>query len=175
MKKHFQQMAVYNQQMNTNVYQMAAQLSTADLAKDRGAFFGSISGTLNHILVGDILWLKRFASHQTHFVALEQLNSFELPDSLNAVLYSEWSQLLLARELVDNAIIQFTAELTDSVIAEHLTYTNTKGQLFTRSFGLLLQHLFNHQTHHRGQVSTLLYQLGLDIGVTDLIAFIPED
>ncbi len=98
-----------------------------------------------------------------------------MPDSLNAVLYSEWSQLLLAREQVDNAIIQFTAQLIDSVIAEHLTYTNTKGQLFTRSFGLLLQHLFNHQTHHRGQVSTLLYQLGLDIGVTDLIAFIPED
>ncbi len=67
MKKHFQQMAVYNQQMNTNVYQMAAQLSTEGLAKDRGAFFGSISGTLNHILVGDILWLKTLCQSPNTF------------------------------------------------------------------------------------------------------------
>ena len=71
--------------------------------------------------------------------------------------------------------MQFTSELTDQAIASPLAYSNTKGQLFVKNVGFLLQHFFNHQTHHRGQVSALLSQVGADVGVTDLLMSIPDE
>ena len=74
------------------------------------------------------------------------------------------------REHTDAVIVQFISELSDEVIASTLKYKNSKGQEFNKNMGDLLLHVFNHQTHHRGQISTLLYQAGIDAGVTDLVA-----
>ena len=76
---------------------------------------------------------------------------------------------------MDAVIIEFTSVVTEKEVASPLIYTNTKWQIFTKNFGYLLQHLFNHQTHHRGQVSTLLHQAGVDVGVTDLLMVIPNE
>jgi len=76
---------------------------------------------------------------------------------------------------MDEVIVRFIAELTDEVLACSLSYRNTKGIEATKNLGLLLLHLFNHQTHHRGQASTLLSQSGVDVGVTDLLVIIPDE
>ena len=175
LKSNFELMASYNQRMNSNTYQAASELSAEQLERDCGAFFGSIVGTLNHILVGDTIWLKRFASHQVVLPTLDYVRDIEAPVALNAALYSQFGELAKARVKMDDVIVQFTAELTDEAIACSLEYSNTKGQPLVKNFGYLLQHFFNHQTHHRGQVSTLLSQAGVDVGVTDLLICIPSE
>ena len=174
LKSNFELMANYNQWMNNNIYNAASNLNRQELNLDRGAFFGSIMGTLNHITIGDIIWLKRFYEHEVKFHTLNEINEMESPKTLNEVLYPELSELTVFRKQLDQTIINFIQELTEEVISLPLTYKNTKGQPFTRNFGHLLQHFFNHQTHHRGQASTLLNQTDIDIGVTDLLACIPN-
>ena len=137
-------------------------------------FFGSIINTLNHMLVGDIIWLQRFALHQVHFPTLDYVRALQPPVSLDTVLYSDFNILKEHREKVDSVINLFVSEPTDAALSQPLSYKNTKGLAFNKNFGHILQHFFNHQTHHRGQVSTLLYQQGIDVGVTDLLVNIPS-
>ncbi|ETX11144.1 diguanylate cyclase [Marinomonas ushuaiensis DSM 15871] len=172
LKSHFTLMAEYNQIMNRNLYDAASKLSVVELTTDQGAFFGSIINTLNHILVGDIIWLKRFASHP--FVSLEYVRALPQPTALNTVLYADLEILKQHREILDNVIVQFASELNDEVLIQPLIYQNTKGIEHQKNCAHLLQHFFNHQTHHRGQVSTLLSQQGIDIGATDLVLLIPD-
>ena len=174
LKSNFVLMAEYNQGMNQNIYNAASKLSFSELAKSQGAFFGSIINTLNHLLVGDTIWLQRFAGHEEQFLTLDYVRALQEPASLDAVLYSDLSILKENREKMDNVIKLFVAELTDTVISQSFSYKNTKGSVFNKNFGHILQHFFNHQTHHRGQVSTLLYQQGIDVGVTDLLVNIPN-
>lgn len=175
LKSNFELMADYNQWMNQNISLAISNLSADELAKNRGAFFGSIIGTLNHILVGDIIWLKRFAEHPSNFKSLDYVRSLEKPQSLNTMLHHELMSLEHTRSKIDSVIKEFVSELCDQTLSANLTYKNSQGQVFSKNFGYLLQHLFNHQTHHRGQVSTLLNQLGIDLGVTDLVVRIPDE
>ena len=171
-QSNFELMATYNQWMNNKVYASASQLSDELLNKDRGAFFGSISGTLNHILVGDRIWFKRFAQHEHVFKSLNYVRGLSKPESLSEILYSRFCELTKARKAMDKAIVQFSSELEHHHLATSLSYCNTTGELFTKPFSSLLQHVFNHQTHHRGQVTTMLSQSGLDVGCTDMLACI---
>ena len=170
----FKLMAAYNHRMNLSIYAVSAQVSEIDLVTHRGAFFGSIIGTLNHILVADLIWLRRFSMHSNNFRSLEPILEMRTPGALNEILYAKLAELKQARITVDRTIIDFTNELTDDHLLTTLLYKNTKNIAFKKNFGSLIQHFFNHQTHHRGQVSTLLSQLGIDIGVTDLLADIPD-
>ncbi|ADZ92640.1 DinB family protein [Marinomonas mediterranea] len=172
---HFELMAVYNQGMNQRLYQVAAQLTPEQLSKARGAFFDSIIGTLNHIVVGDVIWLKRFANHPNHFSSLDSVRSMPSPNALDAVLYDRLSDLEEVRMHLDRIIVEFAAELDDDVLASPLLFNNMKGKPNKKQLGYLVQHFFNHQTHHRGQASTLLYQVGLDVGITDLLIDIPNE
>ena len=173
-KKYYQHLAHYNQWINKRVYSAVARLNRDALSQNRGAYFGSIIGTLNHILVGDIFWFKRFAIHPANYQSLEYFRSVKNPASLDEILHDELSELLEVREHTDALIVQFISELSDEVIASTLKYKNSKGQEFNKNMGDLLLHVFNHQTHHRGQISTLLYQAGIDAGVTDLVAGIAD-
>ena len=175
LKSNFELMADYNQWMNRSIYLAASQLNANDLFENRGAFFGSVIGTLNHVLVGDIIWLKRFADHPLEWKTLDYVRALEKPKSLNDILYHEFRSLESARIKLDRVIKDFVGELNDEVLSSNLLYNNTKGEPFSKNFGHLIQHFFNHQTHHRGQVSTLLYQLGIDVGVTDLLVSIPNE
>jgi uncharacterized damage-inducible protein DinB len=94
---------------------------------------------------------------------------------LNTILHPEFKNLEYERIKMDEVIREFTHELTDEALASSLSYCNTKGEPFSKNFGHLIQHFFNHQTHHRGQVSTLLSQAGIDVGVTDLLVGIPNE
>ncbi len=171
---YFRLLANYNQRMNDGVYDVASRLTEKQLAENRGAYFSSIIGTLNHILVGDTIWLKRFSEHPAKLSSLEYVQSLDNPSALDVVLYEDFYELSRIRRLVDAMIIQFVQELSDNLIASPITYKTMRGEKHTKIFGHVILHFFNHQTHHRGQVSNLLSQLGLDVGITDLLIDIPE-
>ena len=166
--------AEYNHWMNNKLYSACEKLSDDQLRTDRKAYFGSILGTLNHILVGDILWLKRFATHPLKLDSLNELIGMEQPAALNSCLYSDFNVLKSERQNMDQRIIYFVQEITEEHLNTYLSYTDTEGRAKRKLFRSLLCHFFNHQTHHRGQVSTLLSQLGIDVGETDLLALIPD-
>lgn len=167
--QQFQLMADYNHWMNENLYGAASALSAADLAEDRGAFFGSILGTFNHLMVADTIWLQRFAHHPNRFQALQPLLEAPVPRALDEILHENFKALRKARHQMDATILAFVNETVESDYERLLAYRNTKGDSFERPFGHLVLHFFNHQTHHRGQISTLLSQQGIDYGATDLV------
>lgn len=168
-------MADYNRWMNERLYAAAATLDAAVLVADQKAFFGSILGTLNHLAVADTIWLHRFAQHEASFPSLQALSRWPRPTTLMQPLAVDLAGLRGYRQELDALIARWVAELTPEHLAAHLRYANMAGVASSRNFGALLQHFFNHQTHHRGQASTLLFQCGVDIGVTDLLALIPPD
>lgn len=174
-QQHLKLMATYNEWMNTQVYDAASKLSTAELVADKGAYFGSIYGTLNHIVVADTIWLKRFATHPSSTATLAVMVALPMPERLDQVMFDDLEGLKAHRQWLDSVIINWVAALTDEDLETVLSYHNTKGVPAIHSFSSLLFHFFNHQTHHRGQVTTLLSQAGLDIEVTDLLALIPDE
>lgn len=167
-------MADYNRWMNRRLYEAALTLSPAEVAQDRGAYFGSILGTLNHLAVGDTIWLHRLARHQGGFACAAALADIPVPTSLTQSLAPDLPGLRSHRERLDALIVEWAAELTPAHLSGDFSYTNTAGVTSRRSFAALVQHFFNHQTHHRGQATTLLSQAGVDVGVTDLLALIPN-
>lgn len=167
-------MADYNRWMNDRMFEAAGKLDASALAADRGAFFGSILGTLNHIAVADTIWLHRFAQHPAAFPALRALAGLPRPASLREPLAADLAGLRAYRQPLDEIIVRWTAELEPAHLEADLVYTNTAGVASRKNFGAVVQHFFNHQTHHRGQASTLLFQAGVDVGVTDLVALVPN-
>ena len=174
LKSDFELMARYNQWMNVRLYEAAAELDEVELRADRGAFFGSILATLAHILAADTHWMKRFAAAFPVVASLDYVRGVPLPELVRGITSPDFAKLRSEREAMDAAIIAFTHEATDALYARPLSYTNSAGDSHTKPGGLVLRHVFNHQTHHRGQVTTLFSQLGIDVGVTDLSALIPE-
>ncbi|WP_374472023.1 DinB family protein [Arenimonas sp.] len=168
-------MAQYNRWMNERMYDAAATLDAETLAADKGAFFGSILGTLNHIAVADTIWLHRFAAHEAGFAALAGLSAFPQPSALSQPLAPDLAGLREYRRALDELIERWVAELLPAHFAASLAYRSLAGVPARRNFGGLLQHFFNHQTHHRGQVSTLLFQCGVDVGATDLVLLVPAE
>ncbi|MEI2453220.1 DinB family protein [Lysobacter firmicutimachus] len=166
-------MAGYNRWMNQKVYQASSRLPHESLAEDRGAFFGSILGTLNHLMAADLIWLHRFASHPARFAALEPVRGMPRPTAIDRILHDRLAPLQAQRCELDRVIEAWAAGLRDEDMERVLSYANTKGVVSHRRFDGLVMHFFNHQTHHRGQVATLLTQAGEDVGVTDLLALLP--
>jgi len=157
-----QTMARYSQWMNERLYECCARLSDDERKRDVGAFFKSIHGTLNHLLLGDRIWLGRFTGKPFAITSLAQ------------ELYSDFSELRSERTLTDAATVGWARALTTEDFTRELTYTSVVNPKPRRyPFWFAVTHFFNHQTHHRGQLTTLLAQRGLDPGVTDLI-WLPE-
>jgi uncharacterized damage-inducible protein DinB len=151
-------MAAYNRWMNDRIYAACAKLSDEQRKRDMGAFFKSIHGTLNHILLGDRLWFGRFTG--VPFAV----------QALNQELYADFAELRAQRSKTDEDIIAWVNSLSGSEFAGQMSYMSTVNpQPRTYPFWVAVTQLFNHQTHHRGQVTTLLMQQGIDPGVTDLI------
>ncbi|MFO7286065.1 MAG: DinB family protein [Gammaproteobacteria bacterium] len=162
MIEHVRAMARYNVWMNERLYDACSRLSDADRKRDLGAYFKSIHGTLNHILLADRIWMSRFEGSGYEF------------DSLRDELYADFDELRRARAAEDERIESWVGGLSSSDLQRELSYVS-KLRPIPRRYPLwfALSHFFNHQTHHRGQVTTLLMQLGIDPGVTDLI-WLPE-
>lgn len=162
--------ARYNRWMNDKLYGLAATLSDEARKRDRGAFFKSIHGTFNHLLLADRVWLARF-------------EGLTLPDglmgpqgirSLDQELYVEFEDLRRERSLTDDQLAAWVSGLTHERLAAPLVYTR-RGQEQKSPLWWAVAHVFNHQTHHRGQITTLLTQHGCDPGATDLFAMLREE
>lgn len=174
-RQYVHMMASYNQWMNMKLYEVAGKLSPKELAADRNAFFGSILATLNHITVADTIWLKRFAMHPANHAALDPVRQLPLPGSFDTILFRNLGAMDKQRKLLDEVMTEWAAALTEEDLRHVLHYKNSKGVPAQKRLSGLVMHLFNHQTHHRGQVATLLSQVSLDLGVTDLLALIPNE
>ena len=149
-------MADYNHWMNQKLYATCSKIPDDKRREDLGAFFKSIHATLNHILVSDRIWLGRFLNQP--FLA-----------QLDQELYANFDHLRQERELTDQQIITWCDTLSVEWLSHPFTYTGITSPIArVRPGWLLVTHFFNHQTHHRGQITTLLNQLGYDLGVTDL-------
>ena len=146
---HYRMFADYNRWANRLLYQATGGLSDAQYREDKGAFFGSLHHTLNHLLVTDRIWMKRFTG------------SGEAPASLNAILFDDFASLASARAAEDERIIAWIHTLTEENLAGRFTYTPVTNPVpVTQRLAPPLAHLFNHQTHHRGQCHMMLTALG---------------
>lgn len=167
-------LATYNAEMNQRVYHAAQKLNAEQLTQERGAFFGSIVGTLNHLVVADTIWLQRIAQHPAHFPALRTVNGWPKPHTLSQSLVIDLASWWERRSSLDQLIKQFVLEISAADLESDLHYTSTEEKANCKPLRHILLHFFNHQTHHRGQISTMLFQAETDVGVTDLLACVPS-
>ena len=169
--------ADYNRWINERLLDAAQRLTAAERERDLGAFFGSVDGTLNHLLVGDSIWLRRFSSADGPAADLLRARADTLcPEGpLDGTVARGEAEIRARRGAIDTLVSDWVAHLDERQVASTLAYRNTAGRPFRRPLGLLALHFFNHQTHHRGQLSTLLFQAGIDPGITDMLALIPDD
>ncbi|MBW4627413.1 MAG: DinB family protein [Brasilonema octagenarum HA4186-MV1] len=154
--QHFQMLANYNTLANRKVYEVCSQLSDVERKRIRPAFFKSIHGTLNHIMVGDRIWMGRFEGKQ-------------MPSTnLDAILYEDFDELRSVRVLEDERIEAFMSKLNQDFFTKTISYVNNQGKLHNDPPNLLLAHFFNHQTHHRGQIHDMLTQTEIAPPVLDM-------
>ena len=154
--EHFRMLTSYNTLANRRLHEACSQLSDREYRASREAFFGSIYATLNHLVVGDRIWLARFGGE-------------EVPSTnLDAILYEDFTELRRAREAEDDRIETFVSTLDAAFLDRSIRYTNNEGRIVEDPIVLLVAHFFNHQTHHRGQVHDMLSQTDVAPPVLDL-------
>jgi uncharacterized damage-inducible protein DinB len=145
MPHRYTMFAGYNAWANERIYEAAGKLSDADYRADRGAFFKSVHGTLNHLLVADRIWMRRFTGEGSS------------PTRLDQILFEDFSDLRDARSAEDKRIVDYTSGLTDADLGGLFRYrTVTNPVNIEQPLSPALDHFFNHQTHHRGQLHALL-------------------
>ncbi|MCG6121356.1 MAG: DinB family protein [Microvirga sp.] len=161
MAAHYRMMTLYNAWANRLVYDAAAQVSDTDRNAARGAFFGSLHGTLNHILVADRIWMRRFTGEG------------DAPTRLDEILHEDFASLRAAREAEDARISDWIDSLDEDTFGRRFSYTTISRPSVEASqpLGPALAHFFNHQTHHRGQAHCLLTQITAEAPSLDLIYF----
>lgn len=159
-RDHVLTMAVYNRWQNGAIFGAADQLDDAERRTDRGAFFGSIEATLNHILWADMLWMNRFAGTEKPAATTMSDSTREKPD---------WGSLKIARFSFDTVMIDWAKEISNDWLAGELAFYSRAKQADTAEPAWrCVTHFFNHQTHHRGQVHAMLTAAGQRTGDTDL-------
>lgn len=157
------QMAEYNIWATAKLVQQLEQLSKAELHQDCGLFFNSLFGTLNHLLVGEhYLWYPRFAIGQSASLALNQ------------VIETDERELLQALVTKSKRWPHFIQQLDSTILAGDLSYTTTAGEACRLPYVTTLMHVFNHGTHHRGQMTAALTGMGYDCPELDMVYMLRE-
>ncbi len=157
---YVRQMAAYEAWQNENQYAAATSLSDAARRQDRGAFFGSIHASLNHMIWADMMWMSRIAG-----TALPK--QVGIPQSV--AMYEDWPTLKSQRLRFDKVIVDWAFGVTDADLAGDLNwYSAAAGRELQKPRWICITHMFNHQTHHRGQVHAMLTAAGAKPGDTDL-------
>jgi uncharacterized damage-inducible protein DinB len=158
-KSFVQKMSVYNEWQNRNLYGAADGLSDQERKRERGAFFGSIHGTLNHLLWGDQIWMSRFVDTPKPEGGIKG----------SSTRFADWEKLKRERVIFDRTIIDWASNLDPKWLEGDMKYfSGAADRELSLPKWLLVTHMFNHQTHHRGQVHCMLTQSGARPGDTDL-------
>jgi uncharacterized damage-inducible protein DinB len=166
--------ARYNTWFNAKLYATSAALTDEERRRELGAFFGSVHRTLNHLILCDHVWMLRFAPTLDEVVPRDANGNALRPASLETVLYDDFELLRAKREALDAAIERWVRGLSAADLDAEMSYRNSTGAPQSHALWWALTHFFNHQTHHRGQVTTLLSQLGRNVGVTDLLIMLRD-
>ena len=162
MKAHFQRMAAYNRWANTRLYEAVGKLSPEAFAAPRSGFFPSLLKTLNHILVGDTVWMGRLDGAGSSITSLDQ------------ILHTDLAALTAARVAMDDRIVAFVDAVAPARLAEDLVYRTVAGDPMRTQVSQVLAHFFNHQTHHRGQAHAMLSSTEVAPPSLDLILFLRD-
>lgn len=164
MRRHFQMLAYYNQWANERLYDVVAGLGEDDYRRDLGLFFRSLHGTLNHLLVADRVWMKRFTGEGDH------------PKALDAIICHQFADLRYERIQEDRRICDWIDNLDAEAIAGRFSYSKISDmRTISQRLSPALAHFFNHQTHHRGQAHAALTRLGCEVPSLDLMPFLREE
>ncbi len=155
---HFRHLSDYNRWMNQQLFSVCQEIPDSIRKEDKGAFFRSIHGTLNHLLLVDLIWLTRFQEQPFEFESLEQ------------ELYQDFDTLRSERQIADDEIDSWINSLTEEQLAEPFKFHSViKKRECVYPLGHMVMYFFTHQIHHRGQVTTLIKQVGYEPGDTDLL------
>jgi len=155
--------AGYNAWCNERLYDAAAKVSDADYRRDRGAFFKSLHGTLNHLLLGDVIWMQRFTGEGM------------LPKTLDEILHDDFATLRAARRAMDDRISRYVGALSEADLARPIRYRTFVNPVdIEQVLAPALDHFFNHQTHHRGQAHAMITAAGEKTDDTDLFLVVPR-
>lgn len=161
---HFNTLARYNIWATAQLLQGLKNVSDEDFFKDNGLFFNSIFGTLNHILVGEHhLWFARFNEGRSDALAL------------NSVVIADRHDLLAQLQQKSYRWLEFLAQLDPTLLSQELHYTASTGQTLSLPYAATLLHVFNHSTHHRGQITAALTQMGYACPVLDMVYMLVEE
>lgn len=158
-------MTAYNAEMNRRLYTAAANLTDEQRKQDRGLFWKSLHGTLNHLLWGDHNWMSRFDNWPKPPVALKQSDT----------LHANFIDLRAGREDADARLTAWAARVDDAWLAQdQVWYSGAAQRDMAMARRTLMVHFFNHQTHHRGQAHAALTSFGQDPGETDLFLMLDK-
>lgn len=150
-------LAGYNRVANARLYEQVGELDVAEYRRERKGSFGSIHALLNHLLLGDRIWMSRFEG------------GGKTTPPLNTILFETFPELSVARNEEDARIEAFFQNVDEDFLNRPLTYTNSLGKQVSFVAGIAILHFFNHQTHHRGQVHVMLSDAGVAPPSLDLI------
>ncbi|MGS2717031.1 DinB family protein [Eionea flava] len=164
----FTLMAHYNQRMNQQLLTASELLTHQQLLQETHSFFSTVMGYWNHLLFGDLIMIGRLANNKIGGLSVSLLKDLPSPRSPQDYYSDSLEEVRQWRLIIDSIILDMAQSLNDEAIAKNVTYTTTEGQSVSLSVDVFCQHLFNHQTHHRGQLTCVLSQLGVDFGCTDL-------
>ena len=160
MPAQFRMLAAYNGWANRRLYDAAAKLTEEQYDADTGLFFRSLRGTLNHLLVTDRIWMRRFTGEG------------DAPDRLDTILHDDLASLRRAREAEDERIEDWVGRLDERALANTIRYRRaTTPDVFEQPLAPALLHMFNHQTHHRGQCHAGLTRIVGEAPSLDLLPF----
>ncbi|MEX0337032.1 DinB family protein [Vibrio tubiashii] len=174
LSSNFRMLALYNQRMNQHLLSVCEQLSPQQLNQETHSFFPSVMAHWNHILFGDLIMLQRLVANQIHRLTPQQVDALPIAKAVDDTFVTSIEELKALRSLVDQIYIDMTKDFTAETCAKTVVHITTEGGEMRRNVGEFCQHIFNHQTHHRGQLTAILAQLGRDFGCTDLPVIVPE-
>jgi uncharacterized damage-inducible protein DinB len=170
----YRALAEYNRWMNRKLVAVGLELTDEEQTRDLGAFFGSVLATLNHLLLVDLTWMRRITNDRERFDYTDASGRRVVLTSNNQILYPDFAAFRDRRDALDDQIVEWAQSLDEATLERPFRWRTTAGETHEHPLWWTVSHFFNHQTHHRGQVTTLLKQLGRDPGVTDLGIFLVE-
>jgi uncharacterized damage-inducible protein DinB len=170
----FVMLALYNQRMNAGLLRSSALLSEEQLNLDTGGFFGSIIAHWNHIMFADLIMFRRIADNKLGAEHLREISTFPVSAAPTDIYYPKLDRFARRRGVLDQIILDWVRGVAASDLNGTLSFVSTEGNTVRIVVRDLLQHIFMHQIHHRGQITCLLSQRAIDYGCTDLPVIVPE-
>jgi len=165
---NFRTMALYNKRINEQLLDKCLTMPSEQLQQATHSFFPTIISYWNHLLFGDLILLGRIASNNIAQLSPRDFADLPTPKSPHDIYCSQLSDIIKLRVKLDTILTNFCDRLTDQDCDKLISYTTTEGELISKPVAIVIQHIFNHQTHHRGQLTCIMSQFGVDYGCMDL-------